>query len=376
MHFQPFEGLKFHKYSGGACPRTPLAYDCSHVRVGADASDDHDGGGDDDYGVFVVVVVVPFRNSWFLSRRTWRPRPRPPAALWRSGGESRQENRFHPTSAECSGWKKEVWLWKKVPSIPKAFNPTTEEGSHKPAGYPDPLPSGWNMVFIRGPVRTESRSGWWNDVRKIDSWLFVSTPCIASTNRRRANARDIAIYVRSPWSTYSWQPSVSPRNPPIHLVLSRGNYTMITTHVAKYHKRNCVQVKTRVCVREKIVAGPDDYICRGVNGSWRPQKGYSQPEFLAGRGQVGSAVEGQPNCRAVEGHVVSASTAGAENESTTEWAFDPPRPHPRGPRAFTHAIFDAIVRKPVPAYSSRVFRCVTHTKYRQVSTNWKRSVFK
>ena len=168
MHFQPFEGLKFHKYSGGACPRTPLAYDCSHVRVGADASDDHDGGGGDDYGV--VVVVVPFRNSWFLSRRTWRPRPRPPAALWRSGGESRQENQFHPTSAECSGWKKEVWLWKKVPSIPKAFNPTTEEGSHKSAGYPDPLPSGWNMVFIRGPVSTFFNSvGIWTETSPV--WL-------------------------------------------------------------------------------------------------------------------------------------------------------------------------------------------------------------
>ena len=35
MHFQPFKGLKFHKFSGGACPRTPPppAYDCLHVCV-------------------------------------------------------------------------------------------------------------------------------------------------------------------------------------------------------------------------------------------------------------------------------------------------------------------------------------------------------
>ena len=33
MHFQPFEGIKCHKFSGGAWLRAPLANGCSHVRV-------------------------------------------------------------------------------------------------------------------------------------------------------------------------------------------------------------------------------------------------------------------------------------------------------------------------------------------------------
>ena len=33
MHFQPFKGIKFHKFSGGACPWIPLAYNCLHVCI-------------------------------------------------------------------------------------------------------------------------------------------------------------------------------------------------------------------------------------------------------------------------------------------------------------------------------------------------------
>ena len=33
MHFQSYKGLKLHKFSGGACLRTPLAYDCLQVGV-------------------------------------------------------------------------------------------------------------------------------------------------------------------------------------------------------------------------------------------------------------------------------------------------------------------------------------------------------
>ena len=39
MHFQSFKGLKFPKFSGGACRRNPLAYDWLHVRVQLPASE-------------------------------------------------------------------------------------------------------------------------------------------------------------------------------------------------------------------------------------------------------------------------------------------------------------------------------------------------
>ena len=32
MHFQPFKGIKFHKFSGGTCPWITLPCDCLHVR--------------------------------------------------------------------------------------------------------------------------------------------------------------------------------------------------------------------------------------------------------------------------------------------------------------------------------------------------------